>query len=136
MSKGNAKRSKAVETPVMRLWERPGAMALMWGLSMCLVSLLVQSLGLGAATRFYVEVPLVILISVSLLTIVLLSRSRLRRRVEISEGVMCLGCRHRLDPERASGRCPECGAAYDLSRVQRAWRREVAPVRPWRSPGV
>lgn len=59
-------------------------------------------------------------------------RRRLRRTLDDSGGLACGHCGHSLRMVSESGRCPECGNAFDVARLQGHWHRLFAPR--WRDP--
>lgn len=57
--------------------------------------------------------------------IVAMLEHRLRRRVERSAYCMCASCGYSLSGLPRHSRCPECGVAHDLLRLEEFWRRTV-----------
>jgi hypothetical protein len=49
-------------------------------------------------------------------------RRRLRRRMRATDGLHCINCYHRLQPDPPSGFCPECREPYDIAETRRAWQ--------------
>ena len=50
-----------------------------------------------------------------------LRNARLRRRLRLARGCVCVRCAYVLDRLGASGTCPECGLPFDRERTIRAW---------------
>ncbi len=60
--------------------------------------------------------------------------ARIRRRVVNHEFTLCLECGYALTGLPLKGRCPECGAPYEVETVQGEWRRWFESHNP-RDPG-
>jgi len=49
-------------------------------------------------------------------------RRRFRSRMRATDGLHCINCYHRLQPDPPSGFCPECREPYDVAEVKRSWQ--------------
>jgi hypothetical protein len=66
---------------------------------------------------------LIVLLVATLISQLLLFRRMvaLRRGLRAGDGRFCLGCGYHLDDLGDSGRCPECGTEFDITKVRRKW---------------
>jgi hypothetical protein len=53
---------------------------------------------------------------------------RIRRRVETYEFTLCLVCGYPLIGLARAGRCPECGASYEVENIRHEWEQWFGTV--------
>ena len=82
-----------------------------------------------AAWQRHVIVALGLMPSVVLFPLATWMQRHVRRDWQESGGRLCMNCGYRLIGLPPSGRCPECGAAYDLDADAEHWR-EIGFERP------
>lgn len=89
--------------------------------------------------RWRIDTDVFLSVHVAILAILVLTifdhqirRRRLRRTLDDSGGLACGHCGHSLRMVTERGRCSECGAIFDVARLQGYWHRLFAPR--WRDP--